>query len=1674
MAAKNWRENQSNSTVGQPKRSKKAPKTPVEPSEPLRLGPLVKGISLILTLVALFLIGTKVWEVLQPKRMTAVYLLGEEEDFEADVDASGMYACESTAYFGKDNKHLARHSNVDDANGDLGPDKNTLLFYRHCDLTIDVDERDNAQKNVMISRNGSGQSKYQLESWMTLQKLFEKICKGNSEKGINRVLILDIGEVDENVRRRGFSIVDEIEGLLQKMKDEGVAGVDRFWVLISVGDHQKPWFAPELGSSVFSYFVSRGLEGEAEHEGEEILLGDLTEYVEKSVDHWVRDYRDSSQNPCLLSVATTDKQDVSLVFYKGGENNSPKNAGGLNYHKTQLADLWEMFRQKKEAFSQMPHYLSMMESRLIRLEEVRYCSEAGSGRSEQIFRKLKSELEELGRAYPPEKEVSETIVSIEQQPVPVNLDRLSEFSAYLFPQPKAPVVSEQEVDSNPKVDAAAPAIAELPEPLKVLDRESRLRLVWTYLNSDLATQAPITETKFKDCLNFIESSAGETGTQFRDTPVPWSELQYLLLLRDNVDWLSEEAPEFSTQKSAVLNAIRCRKKSESLIRGSSISEKYRSGFERTWHLVRDEFIALELERRRAEDLLFANNIDAASKHLINLNDRYGKLIEKTQSLIQMQRLTQDSLHIIPHLRRFLVNEATQFQTSSDLEKSLRKLNSTQKTAHLLARQLQTEVSDYEAARKNLENLATDMELIRGQFKKNYFDRLGNESKSAADVVFHAMNLLASPIPEWYGGDYRENIRKNLDSWIAEQHNTFTDDGWEAKKALDPKSTLSNVDLQGIVEQIPMPKTDGVLQKLNLGSLSSFSGNFSKLNQGIDCDDQHFCPRQEAVKDFASLIEWQAKLESLDFEIRERYEIFSRLNQGLDVGRQLSVFDSILLAHDRFERAKSDCWGAGDVAKMGANQELPPFVLFGSIEYQETQRALDRLKGFESLDDKDRRAFQVDGLASEFEEDLAELNGNWKKLSESRLAWANGTQPAEFTDSLTFETKLDSEFLPSDVEELDSVNMSMKLGLNRKTIRPITQFKYRGASSVSTLGIESSELSPKCGFEQVVGFRGHQIKEQFTMTRESVVAPEIVSFETTHERLRLQAPSVKVENENEIQGDIVFILDCSNSMNDKVNVANEAGVTKSRFEIAKAALERTISDLAKTNRFRFSLYAFGHRSKFVVNKQDNLVLNGNGLFKVAGVAGIHPFDDCECLFSISRNREKVSTKEDVDKINASLRGLTAKGITPLFYSIKKAAEGEFPENEKTRKQYMVVLTDGENQQLEGKNQKHRSLPRPDAKETTADQAKSDLKNAELYIARISERGETTSGESRLLYQAGAKEILSIKDNDSGEIANAILDAIGRSRFTVARKGFSAGDPVDGFHDIPETVEELEAGNYVVQTSGVEKPDSFEVELHRGVSVVLKNTLQGLVLAEGSPPLFTKNPPPVDCNLADGGYRIGEVAYRNNEITFGFEKRTELQGSAFKDFSFRPQRVWAQVSDSKTGKRLFNLFSPEYKPGQYPIAVFKFPKIDGKLTEVDVRLWIAPSINDRSGPIAPYLNVIELGKTTNRGIACQFDKAEGTSTISVERPAGDQRDFFVGGPREKYVHRTTVVDGVRSEKYEYEVSEAKANFTLSALSQEEYRSIMERVRNSSQTYGKDIDPIFGDMDSVWIDFKGVRVK
>ena len=292
----------------------------------MRLGPLVKGVSLILTLVVLFFVGTIGWEYLQPKHKTTVHFLGpSKKDFNAAVHASGLYAEEATEHFGNGNEHLdCLPAGEEGAAQHLGPG-NTLLFYRYGDLTVD-EEQDASRKTVKISRNGTKESRYQSDSWMDLRKLFEQVCDTQVSRSskVNRILFLDVGEVDENILWEGVSIVEQIESLLKEMRDgdEKVQNVDRFWVLVSAGDHQKSWFAPELGSSVFSYFVSRGLEGAADHEGDKVSLGNLRDYVETSVDNWVRDFRDSSQTPRLITVAKTKLQDVKLVFHNGGSDSS--------------------------------------------------------------------------------------------------------------------------------------------------------------------------------------------------------------------------------------------------------------------------------------------------------------------------------------------------------------------------------------------------------------------------------------------------------------------------------------------------------------------------------------------------------------------------------------------------------------------------------------------------------------------------------------------------------------------------------------------------------------------------------------------------------------------------------------------------------------------------------------------------------------------------------------------------------------------------------------------------------------------------------------------------------------------------------------------------------------------------------------------------------------------------------------------------------------------------------------------------------------------------------------------------------------------------------------------------------------------------------------------------------
>ena len=116
----------------------------------------------------------------------------------------------------------------------------------------------------------------------------------------------------------GQSIINPAIGLTRLKFEEPIKkalkGKHNVFVMTSIGDKQVPrWSAPELGVSVFAYFVANGLQGYADGVRQDerrdgwVSLQELHAYVQHQVSNWVAVHRNSVQNPLLISEATVGR-----------------------------------------------------------------------------------------------------------------------------------------------------------------------------------------------------------------------------------------------------------------------------------------------------------------------------------------------------------------------------------------------------------------------------------------------------------------------------------------------------------------------------------------------------------------------------------------------------------------------------------------------------------------------------------------------------------------------------------------------------------------------------------------------------------------------------------------------------------------------------------------------------------------------------------------------------------------------------------------------------------------------------------------------------------------------------------------------------------------------------------------------------------------------------------------------------------------------------------------------------------------------------------------------------------------------------------------------------------------------------------------------------------------------
>ena len=291
---------------------------------------------------------------------------------------------------------------------------------------------------------------------------------------------------------------------------------------------------------------------------------------------------------------------------------------------------------------------------------------------------------------------------------------------------------------------------------------------------------------------------------------------------------------------------------------------------------------------------------------------------------------------------------------------------------------------------------------------------------------------------------------------------------------------------------------------------------------------------------------------------------------------------------------------------------------------------------------------------------------------------------------------------------------------------------------------------------------------------------------------------------------------------------------------------------------------------------------------------------------------------------------------------------------------------------------------------------------------------------------------------------------------------------------------ESGDFFIETFGVDRPSIFEIALEGDETVRLENTSNGLVLVDPDPN-FLSDPQSsnveVTTDFGQGIYDVGRMKSRETEVAFGFNK-TIKANSPSQNFSFRPQRVWAQLIDRKS-EMSTNLFLPTYDPGRFPIARFKLPlELLDDSDSVDVRLWVVPNVRDNWPPINDPMskNQIPPGARDIVGIKCELRESEGAGEFTVTiSPGDDPRGYFVNCPAfESFRRKTIYQDRKRKQDiFEFKVSPREANFSLSVLSLEQYQGIINRVEEDPERVGKDTDPIFGD-NAIWIKFQNVTIK
>lgn len=1135
-------------------------------------------------------------------------------------------------------------------------------------------------------------------AWISLADVLDVIEKQAGDKHV--LLALDANRIDMQWDLGILS--NEFAQAAATVVDNGGKPREHVTVINSTGPNQLGWASPEMGRSVFGFYLEHGLRGAADAEGnndEFVTVAELLAYLQRNVNGFVSAQfgGDVRQMPELWPQPTEEAplNDFQVVRCEGRHEapalkamvldraktmktslaglNAELNATGENVAWRLRPEAWEQFRadalrleQVLAAGSAYAHEITALDKKLSGYQLNAPVNDPGFAQaavSLPLNRRFNSDF--LNDYSPHDQQAFVEQVEGLANPPPATAPAAdASVTAKPAAESSAAVDAAGGADTKPATDAAPPAAEKAGETKKLIEQPDpavRTLFAWNWF---------IASPHSRD--EFVRMADALLPSGASDVETPLVELQWMRLLQRDI---SDAQWPARAELICTLSSLRDRSEElAALVVADPKEEKQYARLDlRALAQLRGLLEAAEARRRECEDLAFLNQFEDCAQKAQEVLSEYKALNELASELDQAWTALDGMRTAAPHLVAWKLRlQSYEGKSAWNVEKTRQLLTSIAKLESALSAPGAATLDETAAATTNVQTALNEARQRFQPLATDYEEAVklvatNAKSNKIYDHLRRVTALLATP---GLKGGQRAALLARRDDLAAE---TFSTRPSPANTSSESSSLATR------------PLDLAVLQELAAWStgipLSELSGKTLRAR----------LVAARADEDKSLLDAWSSKAGAA----QRGGELVKLDGQS----RRLAAFAPLALEKDKLtvaEPAEQLAWNQLSDFSAWQNQRVQDDFL-GDVnpQFAETKSASDSRAATANYFDlaaqklieaqvqfADARANKQFPATTAIKDALLSVAGaSREQLKRRQDAAKAGFVPSagELPPRLFGTEKRNIDFtggaeLPPGLAAVwvPKVDGLLQPSGNDPTLRSARVVGIPESPPPLEFQFDLAKTSLE-GLRPTAYFRGHYWRSEWKTA--NVGEPRIAVY-TPADRM---APQVRVEDPRTDQLAFSVILDCSASMTPK------PGDGPDRMQPAINAVMAALEPVASQKKHRLSFRLFAHRFKYDV-PNDRREFFSSPYFEKQEVERArlgrppiplkHPNEDIEIVLPMSRFQPA-----ELKTLRAELNGVRAYGGTPLYLSIAQALKEDRPNVPPGYRHHVLVITDGENKLVE---------------------------------------------------------------------------------------------------------------------------------------------------------------------------------------------------------------------------------------------------------------------------------------------------------------------------------------------------------------------------------------------------------